>query len=154
MENKMGVLSKEYVLEQGIDFDEELWFTSYSDEVLDNPEDEDGKPFTGLAYELYENGNLAYYCYYKNGFKEGNYVKFHHNGKLKSIDYMIKGQTRGIRKIWYESEELKYEGTFKFGVCLKYTEWDKQGNIIRQKVAPTKEELGLITRLSDCDDNE
>ena len=67
---------------------------------------------------------------------------------------MIKGQTRGIRKIWYESEELKYEGTFKFGVCLKYTEWDKQGNIIRQKVAPTKEELRLITRLSDCDDNE
>lgn len=117
-------------------------------------EDEGGKPFTGLAYELYENGNLAYYCYYKNGFKEGNYVKFHHNGKVKSIDYMIKGQTRGIRKIWYESEELKYEGTFKFGVCLKYTEWDKQGNIIRQKVAPTKEELRLITRLSDCDDNE
>lgn len=33
----MDVLSKEYVLEQGIDFDEELWFTSYSDEVLDNP---------------------------------------------------------------------------------------------------------------------
>ena len=61
-------------------------------------EDEGGKPFTGLAYELYENGNLAYYCYYKNGFKEGNYVKFHHNGKVKSIDYMIKGQTRGIRK--------------------------------------------------------
>ncbi|WP_051827150.1 toxin-antitoxin system YwqK family antitoxin [Metabacillus indicus] len=150
----MDVLGKEYVLKQGVNFDEELWFTSYSDEVLDKPEEGNGKPFTGLAYELYENGDLAYYCYYYNGFKEGNNVKFHRNGKVKSIDYMIKGQTRGTRKIWYESGELKYEGEFKFGVCLKYTEWDEEGNVMRQKAAPTKEELGLITRLSDSVDNE
>lgn len=150
----MDVLSKEYVFEHGIDFDEGLWFTSYSDEVLDNPEEEGGKPFTGLAYELHDNGNIAYYCYYQNGFKKGYYIKFHYNGKVKSTDNMIKGQTRGIRKIWYESEELKFEGEFKFGVCLKYIEWDKQGNIIGQKNTPTKDELELITRLSKCDDNE
>ena len=125
-----------------------------SDEVLDNPEEEGGKPFTGLAYELYDNGNIAYYCYYKNGFKEGYYIKFHHNGQMKSTYYMINGQTRGIRKIWYESEELKYEGDFKFGVCLTNTEWDKQGNIIGQKKTPSKNEFELITRLSKCDDNE
>lgn len=154
MENKIDVLSKEYVLEHGIDFDEGLWFTSYSDEVLDNPEEEGGEPFTGLAFELYDNGNIAYYCYYKKGFKEGDYIKFYYNGKVKSIDYMIQGQTRGIRKIWYESEELKYEGEFKYGVCLKYTEWDKQGNIIGQKNNATIKELELITRLSKCDEYE
>ena len=42
MENKKDILSKEYVLNHGINFDEELWFTSYGDEVLDNPEDEGG----------------------------------------------------------------------------------------------------------------
>lgn len=150
----MDVLSKEYVLEHGMDFDEKLWFTSYSDEVLDNPEAEGGKPFTGLAYELYNNGTIAYYCYYKNGFKEGPYIKFYSNGKVKSTDCMKKGQTRGIRKIWYENGELKYEGEFKFGICLKYTEWDKQGNIIGQKNTPTNDELELITRLSKYDDNE
>ena len=82
------------------------------------------------------------------------YIKFYSNGKVKSTDCMKKGQTRGIRKIWYENGELKYEGEFKFGICLKYTEWDKQGNIIGQKNTPTNDELELITRLLKCDDNE
>lgn len=150
----MKILSKEEVLKQGINFDEELWFTSYSDEVLDNPENEGGNPFTGLVYELYDNGDLAYYCYYKNGFKDGDYVKFHTNGKIRSIDYMVKGQTRGIRKKWYESEELMYEGEFIYGVCLRYTEWDKQGNIIRQKNSPTQDDLELIARFTESDHND
>jgi antitoxin component YwqK of YwqJK toxin-antitoxin module len=98
-------LSKQYVCEHGTDFDEKLWFTSYSDEVLDNPEDEGGKPFTGLAYELHDNGNLGYYCYYKNGFAEGNYVEFYPNGNIKSECYMVRGQVRGTEKVWYESGE-------------------------------------------------
>lgn len=154
MKNKIELLSKEYVLENGTNFDVKLWFTSYSDEVLDNPEDEGGKPFTGLAYELYDNGNVAYYCNYKNGFKEGYFVKFYQNGNLKSIDNMVKGQTRGTRKIWYDSREKRYEGEFKFGVCLCGTEWDKQGNIIKQKAAPTKGDLELINRFSDSDNND
>ena len=153
MENKRDVLSKKYVLENGINFDEELWFTSSSDEVLDKPEEKNGKPFTGLAYELHDNGTLAYYCYYRDGFKEGNYVKFYQSGKVKTTDYMIKGQTRGIRKKWYECEVLKYEGEFKFGICLHYTEWDKHGDVISKKVAPTKEELTFINRCSKREDN-
>ncbi|NOG28846.1 hypothetical protein SAMN02787081_02317 [Lysinibacillus fusiformis] len=39
--------------------------------VLDNPEDEGGKPFTGLAYELFTNGNLMYYTNYMKGFIAG-----------------------------------------------------------------------------------
>lgn len=105
MENKMHILSEQYVVEHGTDFEEKLWFTSYSDEVLDNPEDEGGSPFNGLAYELYENGDLAYYSYYKDGFLEGDFVRFHHNGNVKSLDYMIKGQTRGLRVMWYDSGE-------------------------------------------------
>lgn len=60
LKDQVDIFSKEFVIEHGTDFDEELWFASYSDEVLDNPEDENGKPFTGLAYELYDNGNLIY----------------------------------------------------------------------------------------------
>lgn len=141
MENKMHILSEQYVVEHGTDFEEKLWFTSYSDEVLDNPEDEGGSPFNGLAYELYENGDLAYYSYYKDGFLEGDFVRFHHNGNVKSLDYMIKGQTRGLRVMWYDSGEKKYDGEYNFGICLRYTEWDMQGNVTRQKAFPTEGEL-------------
>ena len=154
LENKMIILNKDAVMEQGIDFDKGLWFASYGDIVLDNEEANGGKPFTGLVYELYENGNLAYYSFYKSGFKEGNYVKFHKNGKVRSIDYMVKGQTRGVRKKWYESGELMYEGEFRFGICLRYIEMDRQGNILRQKNSPTKDDLELINRFSESDKNE
>lgn len=154
MENEVGILSKQYVCEHGTDFDEKLWFSSYSDEVLDHPEDEGGKPFTGLAYELYDNGNFVYYCYYKNGFSEGNYVEFYHNGNLKSQCYMVRGQIRGTEKIWYDSGERKYEGEFKYGVCLNYTEWDKQGNIIKQKASPTKDDLEFINKFSESETHD
>ncbi|MEI2463257.1 toxin-antitoxin system YwqK family antitoxin [Niallia taxi] len=154
MENDMDILNKEYVLTHGVDFDEALWFTSYSDEVLDNPEDEGGKPFTGLAYEVFDNGNLAYYCHYENGFAEGPNVKFYKNGIVKSIEYMIKGQTRGKRKVWHENGKLKYEGELKYGVCLKYSEWDNQGNLIGQKSSPAKDEIEYINRLTSRDKSE
>lgn len=68
---------------------------------------------------------------------------------ILSIEYVL---NHGIRKIWYESEELKFLGEYKFGICLKYTEWDKQGNIIGIKDTPTKDEVELIAQFSE--DNE
>ncbi|WHY71947.1 toxin-antitoxin system YwqK family antitoxin [Fictibacillus enclensis] len=149
MENQIEILSKEYVIKHGVDFDEELWFTSYSDEVLDNPEDQNGKPFTGLAYELYDNGNLIYYTNYINGFIEGELVEFYKNGNLKSVKNLIHGQSNGIEKIWYENGDLKFEGEYKFGIALHYTEWDTQGQIVKQKLSPTEADLELIQSFSE-----
>lgn len=154
MGNNVKILTKEYVLEHGTDFDEELWFTSYSDEVIDNPEDEGGKPFTGLAYELYDNGNLVYYCYYNNGFSEGDYVEFYPSGTIKSKCYMVRGQIYGTEHIWYDAGGKKYEGEYKYGVCLTYTEWDRQGIIIKQKTEPTESDLIKINRHSKRLEND
>lgn len=62
---------------------------------------------------------------------------------MKTTDYMIKGQTRGIRKKWYECEVLKYEGEFKFGICLHYTEWDKHGDVISKKSCTDKRGISI-----------
>lgn len=87
---------------------------------------------------------MAYYCYYKNGFTEGDFVEFYQDGKLKFKEKMLKGQTRGVMNIWYDTGEKKCEGEYKFGICLSYTEWDKKGNIITQKVSPTSGELEIL----------
>lgn len=147
----MNILSKEYVIEHGTDFDEELWFTSYSDEVIDKPEEENGKPFSGLAYELYDNGNLIYYVNYVNGFAEGELIEFYKNGNLKSVKNLIHGQSNGTRKNWHENGNLKFEGEYKFGRSLHYTEWDTEGNIIKQKLEPTETDLSLIESFSRRD---
>ena len=41
-----------------------------------------GKPFTGLYYELYENGKLESYGMYHNGMPTGECYSFYENGKI------------------------------------------------------------------------
>ncbi|WP_410983074.1 toxin-antitoxin system YwqK family antitoxin [Bacillus cereus] len=151
MKNQVDIVNKEYVIEHGTDFDENLWFASYSDEVLDNPEDKNGKPFTGLAYELYDNGNLMYYTNYVKGFIESELIEFYKNGNLKSVKNFILGQCNGIERVWYESEALKFEGEYKFGIALHYVEWDEEGGSIKKKISPTDIDLQLIESISKCD---
>ena len=115
MEN--DVLTKEYVLNNGVDF-ENLWGEYCSDRILDKPEYEGGKPFTGLAYELYNNGQLIYYCFYKEEFEHGAYVEFYENGNIESIQYMKYGRIRGKEEVWFENGSLKSITEYELGICL------------------------------------
>ncbi len=71
--------SMERIKSIGVDFNC-LWYSYDGSFILDNPEDEGGKPFSGVAYELYQNGNLAYYRFYQNGLSHGVYRSFYENG--------------------------------------------------------------------------
>ena len=141
MEN--NILTKEYVLNNGIDFDDDdiLEQEYLSDRILDNSEEGQGKPFTGLTYEVYPNGNLIYYCYYKNGFKDGDFIEFYSDGKIKSIQYMKRGTISGVESIWYNNGVLKSETKYEYGVCLTFKEWDEKGNLIDEKLEPTDEDI-------------
>ena len=143
MENK--ILTKEYVLKNGIDFgDDDILEQEYlSDRILDNSKEAGGKPFTGLTYETYPNGNLVYYCYYKNGFSDGDFIEFYNDGKVKSMQYMQRGRTFGIEKNWYNNGILKLEGRYEYGVCLTLKEWDEKGNLIKEKLEPTEDDIKL-----------
>ena len=110
---------------------------------MDNSKEVDGKPFTGLTYETYSNGNLAYYCYYKNGFKDGDFIEFYNDGKVKSMQYMQRGRTYGIRRILYNNGMLKSEARYEYGVCLTSKEWNEEGILIKEKLQPTEDDIKL-----------
>ncbi|MGG1592471.1 toxin-antitoxin system YwqK family antitoxin [Terribacillus saccharophilus] len=143
-----NIFEKEYVISKGTNFDEELWFSSYSDEVLDKPEEEGGKPFTGLVYELYNNGNLNYYANYVNGFIEGELIEFYKSGKLKAIKTLIHGQSNGQERRWHENGKKSFEGDYKLGIALHFTEWDEAGEIVKVKSSPSETEVKLINSLT------
>ncbi|WP_371367096.1 Putative antitoxin YwqK [Sporomusa rhizae] len=140
-----NVHKKEYVIANGVDF-EDLWFSSKSDEVLDNAEDDEGKPFTGLSYELYDNGMLTHYCYFVDGFKHGDYIEFYKNGNIKSRQYMKYGTIRGKEETWYESGEIKSVAEYEFGICLSCKEWDKKGDLIFEKLEPTESDNAILLK--------
>lgn len=140
-----NILSKEFVLQNGIDF-ENLHGKYCSDLILDKPEDKGGKPFTGLTYELYKNGQLQYYCYYKDGFEDGQYVEFYENGNVKSIKFMKYGQIRGREETWYENGNPKLVAECEFGIYLSKKEWDINGNLINEKTNILEDELEILNK--------
>lgn len=88
------------ILENGVNF-ENLQFEYCSDRILDDYGENGGKPFTGLTYELFDNGRISYYCYYVDGFPDGNFVQFYTDGTIHSISKMKRGQSIEKSK-WYQ----------------------------------------------------
>lgn len=126
--SEFNILSKEYVIEHGTNFDsEEMCWCGH---IIGNCE---GVLFTGLLYELYKNDNLAYYSFYENGKQHGLSVDFYLSGKVKSYGVFKKGILVGKSYEWYENGAIKkiinsYQNDFHY----KYIKYDENGNIIKQ----------------------
>ncbi|MFC7395550.1 toxin-antitoxin system YwqK family antitoxin [Scopulibacillus cellulosilyticus] len=132
MQENKEFYSKEYVLKNGIDF-ENLWFSSYSDEILDNPEDEGGEPFTGLTYELYDNGELIYFCFYKDGLAHGLKREFYKSGNIKCEKPMKYGLINGKSFSWYENGNIESMIEYELSIPICQKKWDENGTLIFKK---------------------
>lgn len=140
------IIDEAIILQSGINF-ENLAFEYCSDRILDDYEENGGRPFTGLTYELFDNGRISYYCYYVNGFPEGDLVKLYANGTICSISKMKRGQS-AEKAEWYQDGKIKEEGMYNCGICISSKKWDEQGNLTYEKISPTDSEILLIKKLS------
>lgn len=146
MEN-FNILSKEEVFLKGIEFADDICFSGkYGKEVFDKPMEDGGKSITGLLYERYKNGSLAYYSYYKNGVPAGDYVKFYENGKVKSFQRMVKSVISGKSTSWFENGNVKSIAEYKYGYTISYKEWNINGEIITEKLEPDEFEKSMIDK--------
>lgn len=105
---KPEVLSKEYVEEHGVPFDDDFYQDDWQlEELYDKDPELGGKPFTGLLYKVC-NDVLVYYQFYKDGFGDGEAVRFYDTGELKS--YYIKRQGTFKSKLyeWFQNGKLGY----------------------------------------------
>ncbi|GAS83207.1 toxin-antitoxin system YwqK family antitoxin [Paenibacillus amylolyticus] len=142
-----NLLSIEEVLLEGIEFEGEVCFSGkYGQEVFDKPIEDGGHPISGLLYERYKNGNMAYYSYYKNGLSEGNYVEFYEDGKAVSFQQMIKGVVHGKSNCWYKDGNIKSVAEYKYGFKLIYKEWDANGLLLTEKTEPSDFEKEMIDK--------
>ena len=141
MQNKL--LDKNFILSRGIDYDElEVDYDRFGDKEFIICEGKE-KFFSGITYSLFPNGNLEFYAFFRDGFKDGEFVEFYEDNKIKCIQNMQRGRTYGVRKIWYNNGVLKSETRYEYGVCLTSKEWDDKGNLIREKSKPTEDDIKL-----------
>lgn len=135
------ILSSSVVKKEGILFDDERFsFESYWENGFNHYErlfytNENGEkaPFTGLLYELYPNGLVSGYSFYKDGYEEGQNVDFYDTGVVSKYICFRRATVKALIIKWFrngtisEVMELTDHGRHK-----KFIEYDKNGNIIRQ----------------------
>ncbi len=136
------ILSTEYVKANGVlwkdDFTyESYWENGYNhyERLFDKPMDKGGKPVTGLIYELFPDGTLSDYAYYKDGYNHGEDVEFYKSGRLRS--YTLFKYSEFYLYEWYENGQLKelferYRDDNKY--FRRTTRYNENGNKISKSI--------------------
>ncbi|WP_086445358.1 toxin-antitoxin system YwqK family antitoxin [Candidatus Enterococcus lemimoniae] len=139
MEDKQTdkILTKKYILEHGTNFEYLANGGKHGLEIVEFDENDNERVFTGLAYELYENGNLESYMFVRDGIKQGATVRFYSNGNIESISNMIDNVPEGKRIEYYENSAIKIEEERTGGFLMTFVKYDEDGNIIEEKKEPT-----------------
>lgn len=142
------ILSAHEVIEKGIEFDGDVVCFSgmYGQHVYNRPMELGGEPVTGLVYEKYKNGCLAYYCYYENGISNGEYVEFYESGKIKKFREMLKGTIHGECMEWYVDGSVKSKEYFKYGISVYMEEWDESGDLFNKRTEPLESHKALLKK--------
>lgn len=133
-----------YVLNNGENLEnlEEDW---QDDLVLSPMEGAEGpSPFTGLAYELGNDGEtVLYYGQYEDGLPHGISVFFHPNGQIKNRDTIFHGTGHGWSRQWNQQGLLVFLGEYH-GISVRFRQWDDAGNLMDEKTVPNEAEQAII----------
>lgn len=97
------------------DLDNDDWGTYYLD----------GKPFTGVAYECYRDGQVSSEVEIVDGIADGYVREWYQSGKIQLEGYGRSSGGHAWSREWYESGILKRESISEFGVLVKETLWNE-----------------------------
>jgi antitoxin component YwqK of YwqJK toxin-antitoxin module len=107
------------VLEDLIEMDDELY--SYYE----------GEKFTGISFELWDNGQLGSETTYVDGIETGLQKIWYKNGQLEKEIYLRNASGHGMEREWYENGKLKLESEIWKGICMWEKLWDENGNLTK-----------------------
>lgn len=145
MKMKSNELDLAYVLNNGENLEnlEENW----QDDLVLKPMEGSGgpTPFTGLAYELGEDGKtVLYYGTYEDGLPHGISVFIHPNGQIKNKATIFHGTGHGWSRQWNQQGRLVFLGEYIRGISVRFREWDEAGNLKDEKTGPSETERAII----------
>ncbi|MCM1328682.1 MAG: hypothetical protein NC253_04500 [Ruminococcus sp.] len=145
---ELNLLSREYIIRHGCCQNSDNQIRQLEDlgiKVYKTPPEPYKKGWEYLypIYELYDNGNIAYYKFMDKGIDNGLWITFFKSGKVKSYCIMISGKPCGKSYEWYESGALKNETDYyKNDDDCVIEEYNESENIRIEKIGV----LHLLTK--------
>jgi antitoxin component YwqK of YwqJK toxin-antitoxin module len=104
----------------------------------------EGVRFTGVSYELYDDGQLRFEGEYENGYLVGAYHEWYPSRRLQSEGYIAKmgERERGSwQREWFENGQLKLEKSYnRLSGHVIERKWNEQGELIYEYERPTPDQ--------------
>jgi hypothetical protein len=92
----------------------------------------EGKPFTGQSATFYSNGQQATQIDFVNGKRHGVESRWFEDGTKKFEGRFQDNTLVGVFEEWYQNGQRKSQAVWQGGKRESITEWDENGNLIRQ----------------------
>lgn len=93
----------------------------------------ENKPFTGILYGKYPNGQWLSRQEYVDGVGQGTWINYYDNGNLKEVGTYEQNKVEGKIKKYYRNGQLQAEGTYREW-RIRVGEWkyyDEKGKLIK-----------------------
>lgn len=71
------------------------------------------KPYTGILYGKYPNGQWLSRQEYVDGIGQGSWINYYDNGNLKEVGLYNQNRVEGAIKKYYSNGQLESEGTYR-----------------------------------------
>lgn len=109
------------------------------------------KPFTGILFAKYSNGNYSSWQEFVDGIGQGRWINYYENGNYKEIGFYNKNLVEGPIKKFYKNGVLKAEGNYKdWRIKIgKWTYYDQNGKLQSSKDFGTKGSIEEVQEYYD-----
>ena len=104
----------------------------------------------GPYTEWYKNGQVKTKGSYYYGDIHGLNVSWYENGQMATKITLDRGDPVGIHEAWHENGEKAYKSTYMDNDLISTTEWDENGNKVREWPKADNDNYGLQTFLNEC----
>jgi antitoxin component YwqK of YwqJK toxin-antitoxin module len=89
----------------------------------------DGRPFTGIAFELDDHENIVSEIEFRNGLQMGTTRAYYPKGRLKREAQYENATLHGFARDWNEEGLVTSEEEYERGICIRRKTRDSTGNL-------------------------
>ncbi len=106
------------------------------------------QPFTGLAFEIYSNGQRQSESPYVQGVLQGISREWYSEGGTKEEANYWNGVRHGGTRTWSPAGKIAAEKRFEYGILTRERLWDPNGRLLKDWSIGPGDDLFSILELS------
>ncbi|MBB3210728.1 antitoxin component YwqK of YwqJK toxin-antitoxin module [Rhodopirellula rubra] len=125
--------------EQSVAYDDLYYNAAHSYEY-------DGKLYSGVAEEQFDDGKLRCRFRFHNGQQHGDAEEYYRTGAKRSVTPYVNGAVHGRTIEWHENGRIHIERDNEYGIMMQSREFDESGTLVNEYSRPDDDPMSVLVR--------